>query len=208
MNLSILIPTIPSREKLLSELLIWLKPTNKTEILIFSDDCYHSIGAKRNYLLSESTGKFIVFIDDDDLVHENYCEIITNVIENENVDYIGYKMKRSFDGIAQTPEYHSIRYKECYKDTIASYRHISHTNPIKRAIAKSFRFPFITNGEDNQWCEKIYKSEMVKKEFFIDDYLYEQRYVSNKSFEHTFHSTKNNAQIPCLHRFMSEIKLV
>ena len=73
------------------------KLQDKIEVVVFQDGFQATIGEKRNRLLETSTGKFTVFIDDDDDISENYCKKINTIIERKNVDYIGYKLSRSFD---------------------------------------------------------------------------------------------------------------
>lgn len=71
MMLSILICSLHSRSHLLAELKAILQPqlTGDVELLIEIDNKEISTGAKRNILLNRAQGKYIVFIDDDDMVN-------------------------------------------------------------------------------------------------------------------------------------------
>lgn len=183
MNLSVLITTVPSRHRLLNKLLVDLESQSprQAEFLVFSDDFAHSIGEKRNRLLARASGDFVVFLDDDDGVHPSYFDIINRVLAYKQVDYIGYRMKRIFDGKKQKDEYRSIKYNKCFSDEFGSYRHIAHTNPIRRDVAQRFRFLDISQGEDSDWCEQIFQSGLVQKEHFINLPMYEQRLCSSNS---------------------------
>ena len=43
----------------------------------------------RNVALENAQGKYIVFVDSDDLIHEDYLKILINSIEKNNSDEIG-----------------------------------------------------------------------------------------------------------------------
>ena len=101
-NLSILIPTVPTREKYLNRLLYNLEKQilennleDKIEIIIYKDNFEHSLGNKRNRLLELAKGKYSVIVDDDDQVSNNYCKLINEVIENTDDDQIGYDIEFS-----------------------------------------------------------------------------------------------------------------
>jgi glycosyltransferase involved in cell wall biosynthesis len=184
-HLTVLIPTTPSRFALLNTLLgVFAKQIRDTtiEVIIYPDQHTHTIGEKRNSLLEQARGKFLVFVDDDDMIHPQFCETLNRIIVHKpNIEYIGYGMKRYFDGVQQSTAYRSIKYPRCYHDEHGSYRHISHTNPILSSIAKQFKFLPINKGEDTDWCKKIFKSKKIKHEFFYNGWMYEQRYKSKKS---------------------------
>jgi len=183
MKISVLIATVPPRHNVLNELLkgIARQSPQSTEFVICSDDFRCSVGDKRNKLIEASSGEFVVFLDDDDQLHPCYFEILNRVLFYKNVDYVGYRMSRVFDGKKQLDEYRSIRYKKCFDDEFGSYRHISHTNPIRRSIASQFLFPSISRGEDDDWCNQIFLSNFVIDEFFLNLPMYEQRFNSRNS---------------------------
>ena len=90
-QLSILICTIPERYYVFNDIrekLVRQIDSNdlSKEVEILSDDRVDiTIGQKRNELIEKSNGKFIVFVDDDDDVHENYVSLIVQTI-NEFFD--------------------------------------------------------------------------------------------------------------------------
>jgi glycosyltransferase involved in cell wall biosynthesis len=98
MLLSICIPTVPPRENYLNRLLSEIQKQiikydlyDKVEILIFKDNFESSVGSKRNRLIEESSGKFCVIIDDDDMISNDYCKLITDeIIKNPKVDQISH----------------------------------------------------------------------------------------------------------------------
>jgi glycosyltransferase involved in cell wall biosynthesis len=75
------------------------KYNGQVEIINNSSTKY-TIGEKRNRLLEEAKGDFIVFIDDDDEVSDDYVESIIEAINsNQEIDCIGMRGKITFDGL-------------------------------------------------------------------------------------------------------------
>ena len=48
----------------------------------------HGIGKTRNFGISKSTGKYIMFLDSDDYLEENACELLYKKIEKEKLDLV------------------------------------------------------------------------------------------------------------------------
>lgn len=70
--------------------------TNKAENMIQEEYCdlnikYYCMGKSKgrcktgNYGLSQATGKYINFLDDDDKLYPNHVEVLTNILEKENL---------------------------------------------------------------------------------------------------------------------------
>ena len=186
-KLSILIPTIDKRSKMLVALMKELTGQ------IFKANCYPfeievltnkedlTIGEKRNKLLEEAQGKYVCFVDDDDEVSKDYVNLLIEGI-NKDVDCCSLKGIITFDN--ETPEIfeHSIKYKE-YKTTdndIMYERYPNHLNCIKSSIAKQFKFPAIDFGEDTLWATQIFNSGLINTEHYIDKVLYHYKYDTNK----------------------------
>jgi glycosyltransferase involved in cell wall biosynthesis len=79
-ELSILICTLSERKniflnKLLSNIGTQIENKN-VEIVILTDDAQMRIGAKRNLALDSANGKYVCFIDDDDIVSDDYIDSI------------------------------------------------------------------------------------------------------------------------------------
>ena len=56
-------------------------------------------GTARNEGMKKATGKYLMFIDSDDLYVENACEIMYNAIEQKNADFIiGNYVNMDYDG--------------------------------------------------------------------------------------------------------------
>lgn len=181
-TLSILICTLDGREssfnKLIKELSWQLagKPVI-CEVLYEKDNGEKTTGQKRNKLLERAMGEYVCFIDDDDEISPNYINILLEAIKT-NPDCVSLRGVMTTSG--QNPETfeHSIRYK-AYRTTnnpIKYERYPNHLNCIRASIAKQFKFPEINHGEDTNWATQIFKSGLIKSEFYTDEILYYYRY--------------------------------
>jgi glycosyltransferase involved in cell wall biosynthesis len=183
-KLSILICTINSRKEqlnsLLSEISRQTSSTDCVQICINSDEKGGKpTGTKRNELLDNAEGDYVVFIDDDDHIMPNYVSAILKALKHEP-DVVGFNGYMTTNGtnrenwsISKDLEYETIldsNGKKFYN------RFNNHLSPIKAIIAKQIRFPDIFIGEDYQYAKKLKNSELIKTEVFIDEYLYHYDY--------------------------------
>lgn len=89
-KLSILIPTVSQRESLLSRLLWTIEQqlTDEVEVLVYTGDNI-AMGDKLTSMFHMATGDYVVCVDDDDLLADNYVE---SVLPHLTEDYLGYKI--------------------------------------------------------------------------------------------------------------------
>lgn len=170
-KLSILICTLEEREGKLKRLLDVLNPqiNENVEIIVKSDSGQMSIGTKRNALLHEATGEYISFIDDDDLVSDNYVTKILEAIKT-NPDCCGLKGTITFQGQCPKTFIHSIQYKNWFEENGIYYRCPNHLNPVKRELALQTSFKEISFGEDRDYSIRL--SPLIQKEEMIEDHIY------------------------------------
>jgi len=175
--LSILICTMPDRQQVFDLLLINLQNqinhnnlNDKVEII--SDDSMSiTTGAKRNLLLEKANGKFVVFIDDDDEVTNDYVQLISECIEqNPTIDCIGINGIISFGGQNEKPWKISKEFKGWYETSLGYFRTPNHISPIRRSLAIKVGFPNITYGEDAAFSNNILP--MLKSEAKIEKQIY------------------------------------
>ena len=169
-NLSLLVPTVGPRCRLLNRLLYSLENqieaaelTRKIEILLNWDDFQKTIGQKRNELLQAATGRFVCFLDDDDMVHPKYCSLVNDVIETDDYDCIAYKKMRIGVSGQKHPNFHL-----CNRENPCDICLM----PVRRHIAQQFEFPNISTFEDCTWGNKVQASGLLKREYFIDKMMY------------------------------------
>lgn len=185
MILSILICTIPSRqamfERLLGEVFSQIdkrKATGMVEVL-WDNSMACTTGRKRNHLLTLSKGKYIVFIDDDDEISENYLELILNALqENPDVDCVGMRGYVTFDGAKRKDWSISIEHKYWHETDKEYLRTPNHISPVKRSIALLGKFPEISYGEDMEYSKRIFT--YIKTETYISEYLYHYKFITVK----------------------------
>ena len=178
-KLSILILSLGRRSHYLDRLKSILEPqvNDNVEILYNIDNGEKSIGTKRNELLQQACGDYICFIDDDDIVSNDYIDNILKATESDP-DVIGIHLLHKEDNILKGLTYHSLKYDRWWdepnKDNPSLknyYRNPNHLNPVKREYALQVGFPEINNGEDKWYSQNILK--FLKTEEYIETPIYE-----------------------------------
>lgn len=187
---SILICTLEERTQLFERIYNQLKTQidqlgleNEVEILYCRDNREYSVGFKRNLLEREAQGEYTCFVDDDDLVHNNYIKMIYDALQ-EKPDCVSLIGIITFDGHSPMPFIHSIDYDSYFARDGRYYRPPNHLNPIKRSIALEFKFPEINTGEDTDWAMRIARAKVLKKEAKINTPYYFYLFFYNKHAEH------------------------
>jgi glycosyltransferase involved in cell wall biosynthesis len=191
MILSILIPTLENREHLFTELLNKLgrqirdiNAFDEIEILYNNKPKPLTTGDKRNELLNQSNGKYVIFIDDDDDISDSYlflvykacltgmdCVSINGYITTDGKDRIDWRMSKDFN---------NETIKENNKDVYI--RKANHLAAIKREFALLAGFPSKSNGEDKDYSDSVNK--YLKTEYIIQEPIYHYRYSSyNKEYK-------------------------
>lgn len=185
MKLSLLIPTIERDAMLFATLLgelteMALPYKDNIEILIdYAEE--DSIGTKRNRLLNMSIGEYVAFIDSDDSLGYTYIKQLMKAIESgrDCASLMGrYSVDGNYDGYFE----HSLKYDkwETSVGAIKYLRYPNHLNCIKASIAKQFKFPEKSHGEDHDWSTQLHESGLLKTEYYIEDILYYYNFRSNK----------------------------
>ena len=201
MIISILIPSINSRAGLLASLLRKLEnqieecdAKEKVEILVNIDGGEKTTGQKRNELVAQARGLFVIGHDDDDLPADFYVEELLKAAES-NADCFaisgiittdGGDMKRWY--ISKDLDYKSI----IDSDGRESYhRYTNHITGVKRAIALQIKFPDQVFGEDYQWAMDLKNSGLLKTEYQIDRYPMYHYKFSRKVMTQTSYYSQN-----------------
>lgn len=154
MILSILIPTLPERSKLLQRVCEHLGTFNPDEVEILTDHRGREIttGQKRNDLIARAKGSHVSQVDDDDFPQKGYIQSIVDAIKLSNPDCVtfnGWYTENLGPRINFT-----IRLGEKYEARNGHvYRFPNHLAAIKTEIAKSVKFPHQTIGEDFEWAK-------------------------------------------------------
>lgn len=188
-KLTILIPTLEDRKELLLRLMRVLEPQCDKEgvsIIQYCDNREITTGAKRNALLDACKTEYCAFIDDDDVVSTDYCELILQGI-NTGADCIGFRGQMTGMGRQTNDFIISDRYHVWHETKSAPkvyFRPILHLSPIKTEIALQIKYPDRCHGEDADYSKRLKDSGLIKKEYFIDKHLYFYQYNSRKTAAH------------------------
>ncbi len=186
-RLSILIATIIGREqpfkKLYNKLYNQLQDEgiwNEVEIVSECDDRTMSIGNKRQLLLERSYGEFVVYIDDDDDVPEDYCITIWKAItEKPHLHSIGFLQQCTFNG--GPPKSASLSNKwAAWAEKTGGFDWVRtpfFPTPIRRDIAIQIGYKDIRFGEDHDFAIRLKESGLIKNELFIEKIMYYYQYT-------------------------------
>lgn len=185
--LSILIPSIPSRFE--SHLLpLWKELQrqcdesmygSRVEILTLTDNKQRTIGAKRQALLNLAQGKYIAFLDDDDVPNHNYIDRTLPELMMAIIDVITFNQYVSING-----EMYPLTFKfghevneEPNKEGFT--RPPWHVCLWRRDVVQHCTFPNINYGEDWAWAEQANKC--AKTSYHIDEFMMTYVYDVNVS---------------------------
>jgi hypothetical protein len=172
----ILILTMPTRKIFLERLMKVLTPELeywnrhcKVQVRIRTSDPKFSLGENRQLMREQSQAEYTNFLDDDDLVRENYLSQIAPKLDG--VDYIGHEVAVYEDGVKKNPAYHSLKCGGWWSNDWGYYRDISHINPIKNKLALAAPM-WGGFGEDSRWAGDLRALKLVRTEHYIDAALY------------------------------------
>ena len=169
-QLSILICSITERAKLLHRLLVHLKVqmSDEVEIITEIDNREMTIGEKRNKLLLRACGDYVAFIDDDDLVSDDYIsKILAAIKTSPDCCSLQGEITR---GKRMNVFLHSIEYDHWFRNCEIYYRCPNHLNAIKRSIALQVGFAHKNSEEDRDFSTQIYS--LLKTEEKIAGTIY------------------------------------
>ncbi len=203
MNLSILIPSIPSRfERALSlyNEITAMCEDKYIEVLMLTDNKQRTIGEKREALKNISKGKYFMFVDDDDslLSIERVYEATA-----KDVDVITFK-QRSFnnDGSSYIVTFglnNPIEHNTDGENYIDCLRPPYHVCAWHHRF-KKIHYPAINYAEDAVWVKKALKH--AKTEFFIDEVIHSYNFnlaVSEASTEdNKYWKNTNHVESDCI----------
>ena len=168
-KLSILIPHLKERGEKLSRLLFQLqRQINDYPVEVLIHDGDGTTGQKRNELIAEAKGEWVVHIDDDDTISDDYIkEICKNL--HPYVNGIGFIVEVHINKKIY-PAYHIPlisrygQYPSCF------VRPLNHLNVIRKSLCVPFKE--ITRGEDVRFANEMQPILKDKKCIFIPKVLY------------------------------------
>lgn len=163
---------LPKILKQLQEQLV--KYPNSVELIVDIDNRSKSLGKKRNENLQRAQGKYITFVDDDDILADDYVDTIIEVINNNDVDSISFIVDVSINDGPFKPCYYSYKYGKDYNCDNSYHRLPNHICVLRTELAKEVGFNDITFGEDADFSKRLFP--FIKSELMIDKKLYKYNY--------------------------------
>lgn len=203
---TILIPSVVTRDEELKTLIKCLEPQvdafeGDIRVMVYWNNFELELGKLRQKMIEDAQGEYVSFIDDDDLVSEDYCRKIYPLLDG--VDYIGFRVKYTQSGILQKPVIHSLAAEGWMEDDKGFYRQATHLNPIKRSIALKARYDrgdyYKGIPEDITYSEAA--SKLCKTENYVDEELYYYQQRPGKSVFNRFSPAEGEFQKPVLPRY-------
>jgi len=193
--ISILIPSMFKRAGMLASLLRHLyiqieecKAENLVEVLTNVDygEAHggKTTGEKRNMLLDQSKGKYVIFADDDDKIAPFYVEELLKASESD-ADCFAMSGYISTNGRDQKIWHISkdLNYGAKFDHEGKEYyeRWPNHITCTKREIAVQIKFPHQTVGEDFAYSSALHHSGLIKTEYRIERFpMYYYEFVNTK----------------------------
>lgn len=183
-QLTILILTLPSRDikpifkKLQSQII-----NRSVQILYVGDNKSTSVGVKRNKALSLANGRYVTFIDDDDMISYDYIDEIFKVIEQQP-DVITFNYIKTINGNNdKLHKYYKNNGRAIYMSPDKShYKMLPNHLCVWRKEKIVHDFPDRNLSEDHQWAELMdgHYNSVIN----IDKVLYYYNYSKEKSETH------------------------
>lgn len=189
MILSILIPTLPERFAVYSELMLKLAdqisalydehPEYKDKIEVLSDNRDRPVttGTKRNALHEAASGEYVWFIDDDDdLFPEAIKDVVLATVTKPDVIGINGIMTTNMQNLVEWEIRIGHPYTEVQRDGKPFYlRFPNHITPMRREHAIKVKFPDKVYFEDFEWADQLNKLNVLKTQVVIDREIYHYR---------------------------------
>lgn len=179
LKLSILIPSVHTRrntflpkslEMLYGQLeKLTEEQQQQVEILFLVDNKTQYLGQKRNYLVDIAQGEYVVFVDDDDRITEDYISTLLQAT-TQGSDCICFQAEVSINKEAPKICDYSIKHLKDSNTPNGYLRIPNHICAIKKSIAQQVSFPNKVYGEDSAFSSGLLP--LLQTETRIDRVLY------------------------------------
>jgi glycosyltransferase involved in cell wall biosynthesis len=196
MKLSILVPSVMTRRntflpRILEQLnsqyeALSEREQRQVEIIVLMDNKKIMLGDKRNLMVDQAQGEYVVFVDDDDRIADDYIKSLLRATQDAS-DVITFKAEVTING--GEPKI-CIYSKEFEKDhnTDTYNRLPNHICCVKKSLASRVLFPSVLYGEDSGYAKLL--KPLLRSQTMIDKILYYYDY--NAETTETQAYQKNN----------------
>ena len=153
---------------------------SQIEIIVLSDTKSIMLGHKRNIMCEMAQGEYIVFVDDDDIISNDYLYSLFEATKT-GADSIVFHSEVTINGIDSKICKYSKDYGRDYNTATEYHRIPNHICCIKRELSLKISFPSIKYGEDSAYSKLLLPH--LKTEHKIDRVLY--HYLFNEQTTET-----------------------
>lgn len=171
---SILILTMSSRQDKFMNLLHLLLPQtigHPVEVVALYNHPGTSVPWLRQEMLQDARGRFISFVDDDDLVAPDFVPAICEAISDPGVDSVGFQVAIWDNGIRLRPCYNTRQFGlGWWEDNDRLVRDWSMLNPVRTELARQCTYRGENVGEDYDFGRQLVP--LLGREAFIDREMY------------------------------------
>lgn len=141
----------------------------RVEIMLLTDNKKMMLGHKRNKMIEIAQGNYIVFVDDDDRIADDYIKELLEATKH-GTDSIVFQASVSLNGAPSKRCYYSKDNGHDFNKNDSYYRIPNHICCVKRSIASKVEFPSVVYGEDVSYSTKLISH--LKTEHKINRVLY------------------------------------
>lgn len=184
---SILVPTLGERRALFERLMAGLLPQldpygGRVRVLGWYNDGSPSLPKIRQRLVETAGSEYVSFVDDDDLVSQDYVAQIVSALTNRP-DYVGFQVQCYSNGAPIGVAYHSLEFDRWRNLDGRFERDISHLNPIKRPLALRADFSLTRAGkpEDRAWADQLRRARVLQTQVVIGRILYHYLHSTSRA---------------------------
>lgn len=179
--LSVLVPTVHTRRssffpKIAEQLYGQLEQLpsadqQRVEILALMDNRQMTLGSKRNAMVELSHGRYVVHVDDDDRVADDYlATLLAAIDDNPGVDVVVFDVQVSING-GRAKRCRYSREFPADVNTTQEYRRLpNHLMPTRRDLVLAVPFEAKPYGEDSAYSAAL--RPLLKTEHRIARTLY------------------------------------
>jgi glycosyltransferase involved in cell wall biosynthesis len=141
----------------------------EVEVITVIDNKCRMLGTKRNDLLNMAQGDYVVFVDDDDRVSDDYVQELLDAV-TVGADVITFEVEVSLNGNEPKPCYYDMRYKSDYNLPDSYHRLPNHIMAVKRELALATKYQDILKGEDADYSKRL--APLLRTQHIIEKVLY------------------------------------
>lgn len=142
---------------------------SEVEVITVIDNKCRMLGTKRNDLLKMAQGDYVVFVDDDDRVSDDYAQQLLDAT-NVGSDVICFEVEVSLNGEAPKTCYYDMRYEKDYNLPDSYHRLPNHIMAVKKELALATKYQDILKGEDADYSKRLLP--LLKTQHDIEKILY------------------------------------